>query len=311
MHLQPALLISILAIGVSATYRVDGTNYGSESDLIVAPQVPGARVTNDIYNHCNETNEGGEQISDGEECFGNALQYMVQALSDAHNVKQMVALLSNTVSGVQSLALGPVNSTATASRSSLDSIPSATESMLPKLKRQSGNVLEAALDELNDQILRRSEGRRRPRAVQIGHSDVHPTDGLAIRTNVRSGDATLHVHTNGSHAIAAFENDAFPPLDRRDASFTPGPVYRFEGAQGLKLQIEVADAQAYSVLSTLLSTLAHGEGEMAPKLKESDSWGFVLCGKLNKEMMLQGKLVAEDDGAGYDREIEGLIDCTA
>jgi hypothetical protein len=50
---------------------------------------------------------------------------------------------------------------------------------------------------------------------------------------------------------------------------------------------------------------------MAPKLKESDSWALVLCRRSTEELMPQGKLIMEDDGAGLDWESEGLIDCKA
>lgn len=310
MHLQIAPLIGILAIGALATYPVDGSKYGLDSDLVAVPLVTGVKVTNDIYDNCTEKTEGGGQVINGEECFAHALQYMIQFLSDVRDSNQFVALLSNTVSDVQLIAAGSANSTATSASSSLDSTHSAAESMTAKSKRDDDNATEAVLEELNDQIRRRSEGGHRPRAVQIGHSDIHPTDGLAIRTNVHSGDATLHVHTNGSHATAAFKKDAFSPLDRRDDNWAPGSRFQFEGAQGLKLQIKADEQQGYGVLNALLLELARGEKEMAPKLKESDSWALALCRRSDNRKTLQGKLIAEDNGAGYDWE-EVEIDCTA
>ena len=102
MHLPSALLVTRLAIGVSAIYPVDGTNYGIESDLIATPLAPDTRVVNDVYNHCKELDEDSVQVSEGEECVWNALQYMIQALSDAQSVTR-VALLSNTVDNMQSI----------------------------------------------------------------------------------------------------------------------------------------------------------------------------------------------------------------
>lgn len=311
MHLHSALLMPILAIGVLANYRVNGTTYGVEPDLIAAPLKPGARVTNDVYEHCREINEAGEQVSTGEECFGNALQYMIQALSDAHNAEQTVALLSNTTSGVQSIALGTSNSTSTTPWSPEDTNPTATGLAEARLKQRDGDGTEEILQKMNEQMHRRSYDGPGPRAVQIGHSWVHSRGGLVVRTNVRSGDATLHVHTNGSHATAAFQANSPLSLDRRDGLAASASEYRFDAAQGLKLQIQVADGSAYGELSTLLSTLAHGHGDMAPKLKESDSWAFALCKKPTGDRALYGKLVMEDDGAGYDWEDEGLIDCAA
>jgi len=311
MHLPSALLVTGLTIGVLAIYPVDGTNYGIESDLIAAPLAPDTRVANDIYNHCKELDDDSVQVSEGEECFWNALQYMIQALSDAQSVMR-VALLSNTVDNMQSIAYNShVNTAATVTSSSSELVPSGAASLPLKSKRQNESAKEAFSQRLNDQIHRRSEGGRRPRAVHVGHSEERLTDGLAIRTNVRSGDAILHVHTNGSHALAAFTRDALPQLGHRDTASTTGSEYRFGGAQGLKLEIRAGDGQAYDMLSTLLFELAHGKDKTAPKLKESDSWAFVLCRRPDERLMLQGKLIMEDGGAGHDWENEGLIDCKA
>jgi hypothetical protein len=315
MYLRSFLLLPTLAAIVLANYRVEGTTYGVDSDLIAVPIASGARVTNDIYTRCQELDEKGEQISTGEECVWNGLQYMIQALSDAHNALQAVALLSNTVSGVEPLPSITTDSNATistvvVSTSSLDPTQSGTGLVSSKLKRQDSNVSQAFLDQLNDQIRRRSQDGRGPRTVQVVDSEVHPVDGLAIRTNIHSGDATLHVHTNGSHATAAFKKDVLSQLGTRDAVSTPGPRYQFqETTQGLKLEIQVAAEADYSTFSTLLSDFAHGKEEMAPKLKESDSWGFVLCTKLENLSVLRAKLVAEDDGAGYNWETIDSIAC--
>jgi hypothetical protein len=267
------------------------------SDLIATPLASDTRVANDVYNHCKELDEDSVQVSEGEECVWNALQYMIQALSDAQSVTR-VALLSNTVDNMQSITYSsPVNTAATVT--SL------------KSKRQDESAREAFSQRLNDQIHPRSEGGRRPRAVHARHSEERLTDGLAIRTNVRSGDVFLHVHMNGSHDMAAFTRDVISQPGHRDTASTPGSEYRFEGAQGLKLQIRAGVGQAYDMLSTLLFELAHGKDDMAPKLKESDSWALVLCRRSTEELILQVKLIMEDDGAGLDWESEGLIDCKA
>jgi hypothetical protein len=108
MYLQSFLLLPTLAASVLANYRVEGTTYGVDSDLIAVPLALGGRVSNDIYTRCQELDEKGEQISTGEECVWNGLQYMIQALSDAHNAFQAVALLSNTISGVERTPTLPV-----------------------------------------------------------------------------------------------------------------------------------------------------------------------------------------------------------
>ena len=307
MHFITALVIPILAIGALATYPVEGSESGLDYDLKAVPLVTGVMVTNDIYTNCAEKTEIDGQDIKGEECFAHVLQYMIQILSDAHNSNRFVALLSNTVSGVQSIDAVPENATTTS-----DSGPSASTAMASKSKREDDDAMKAVLGDLNDHIRRRSEGEHRPRAVQIRHSNTHSTNGLAIRTNVHSGDATLHVHTNGSHATASFDKDESSPLSRRDDEWALASRFQFEGAQGLKLQIMANYQQDYGVLSTLLMELAYGQGQMAPELKKSDSWAFTLCKKSDKQRTLFGKLVAEDNGAGYDWEgIDADINCEA
>jgi hypothetical protein len=167
------------------------------------------------------------------------------------------------------------------------------------------------LDQLNDRILRRFQDSSGPCAVEISDSEIHPTDGLAIRTNVHSGASTLHVHTNESHATAAFKKDVVPPSGRRDAVSMPGSRYQFQGTQGLKLEIQITAQEHYGMFGTLLSDLAHGNDKMAPVLKKSDSWGFLLCKKPGKKILLRAKLVAEDDGADYNWETMDPIKCNA
>jgi hypothetical protein len=308
MHFQTALVIPILAIGALAIYPIEGSESGLDYDLKAVPLVVGVRVMNDVYTNCAEKTETDGQDIKGEECFAHALQYMIQILSDAYSSNQFVALLSNVVSGV-----GLDNGTAATSVSSLDSAPSLSTAVPSKSKRENENAMDAVLNGLNDHIRRRSEGGQRAHAVHIGRSDIHPTDGFAIRTNVHSGDATLHVHTNGSHATASFKKDDFSPLGRRNDEWAAGSRFRFEGAQGLKVQLIADDQQDYGALDTLLMKLAYGERQMAPKLKESDSWGLALCRTSDHKRTLLGKLVAEDNGAGYDWETEfGVdMDCAA
>jgi hypothetical protein len=312
MHLQSILLIPIFAIGVLADDpRISITKDGVDSYLVFAPLATSEAVAGEVYDKCEERDKDGVQINQGEQCLWNAILYMIQALRDAHNVTE-VALLSNTVNNMQSIADSPsVNVAGTVSLSSQEPVASTTTTSPSKLRRQDASAREVLWAELNDHISRRSEGGLRPRAVHIGYSSLHPTDGIAIRTNVRSSGATLHVHTNGSHETAAFEKDLISPLGRREAASTTGPDFQFEGAQGLKLQIRAVDEKAYDVFSDLLHELALGKDGKAPKLKESNSWAVVLCKNLFEEPTLWGKLVAEDNGAGNEWESEGLISCKA
>jgi hypothetical protein len=136
MHFQTALVIPILAIGALATYTVEGSEFGLDSDLKAVPLAIGARVVNDVYTDCTEKTDIDGQIIEGEECFAHALQYMIQILSDVHDSSQFVALLSNTVSGVQS---GPANVSATGLA------PLTAMAVPPKAKREDNNAMKAVL----------------------------------------------------------------------------------------------------------------------------------------------------------------------
>jgi hypothetical protein len=78
---------------------------------------------------------------------------------------------------------------------------------------------------------------------------------------------------------------------------------------GFKLQIRLAEGEDYNKFSTLLFDLAHRKDERAPRLKDSDSWSFNICGKSDNIELVRAKLVAEDDGAGYDLESGGKNEC--
>ena len=311
MHLPSVLLIPIFAIGALAIFPFKVTTDGVNSSLVVDSLATGNRVATQVSDGCREKNRDGVQINVGEACLWNAILYMIEALRDAQAATG-VALLSNTVNNMQPIDYEPrVNISGNSAPSPSVSIISAATTPPLKLKRQDESARQALWAELNDQISRRSEDGHRPRAVRVGHSDLHPTDGLAVRTNVHSGDATLHVHTNGSHATAAFTRNSIAQLARRETSFASGSEFFFEGAQGLKFQIRRLDEKAYDVLSVLLRKISFGTDGLAPRLEESDSWAFALCRNSNNEQTLWGKLVAEDNGAGDDYEEQGLIDCRA
>jgi hypothetical protein len=85
--------------------------------------------------------------------------------------------------------------------------------------------------------------------------------------------------------------------------------HQFQGNQGIKIQIGLAEGEDYNKFNTLLYDLAHGKDGRAPRLKDSDSWSFNICEKSDDIELLRAKLVAEDDGAGYDFESGGKNEC--
>lgn len=71
-------------------------------------------------------------------------------------------------------------------------------------------------------------------ATDVVESEIPSFKGVAIRLNVRGDNTTLHVHTNGSHAIATLDNGNY--LSRRDVPHTHNQYYEFTGVNGLEMQ---------------------------------------------------------------------------
>ena len=71
------------------------------------------------------------------------------------------------------------------------------------------------------------------RAMSVVESHVHPHDGLAIRLNVHGDDSTMHLHTNGSHAMVLFDRDT--GLQKRGFFDADGQYFRFSGLNGIKV----------------------------------------------------------------------------
>jgi hypothetical protein len=74
-------------------------------------------------------------------------------------------------------------------------------------------------------------------AMAVVPSQVHPHDGFAVQFNVRSSENNdvLHVHSNGSHAMALFhEPDANQTTLRRRQGYldTQDRYYEFSGLGG-------------------------------------------------------------------------------
>ena len=139
----------------------------------------------------------------------------------------------------QSKVIGTVNlphSTVTSTiGSSQSTVP---ESYGVKLRREDDYAHSVLLASMNYRLSQHLGGRNVIRALDVGESELHPEDGIAIRTNIQGDDAILHVHTNGSHATAEFRKDASLRMTRRDEVVPKASTYRFSGAAfGIKMQI--------------------------------------------------------------------------
>ena len=63
---------------------------------------------------------------------------------------------------------------------------------------------------------------------------MHPDNGIAVRMNVHGDNTTLHVHTNGTHAMALFDEDTI--LHERSILPTDGYHFKFGDIAGFKFQ---------------------------------------------------------------------------
>jgi hypothetical protein len=280
---------------------------GSTSSVLAEPLVNGTRVTQDLYANCKY--EAGDKSSESEECVVEAVKIMVALMRSSIDIsgsKQGVVLLNKDNHGQVPTITAEGFPT-----------PSSDLTDDPTLKSKR-NALEGdeILQGINGRLLRRSSGGREIRAVEIGNSEMHFNGGRAIRTNVHDGDAALHVHTNGSHAIVAFKRRTSSSIRKRDGGSQGTPSVEFLGMQGFKMAFELVKDmptpdldQEFDDLETGLINLVGGQMGNPPKMRASDAFAIATCRKSNGEMGMRGKLVSLDTGAGYDFEQYGLINC--
>ena len=303
MYLLTTIVLQCFAINALA----DVIFHDSDSSFVVHPLTNASRVTGDLYSHCEYKHE--DAVIEGQQCVGEAVKVMVAFLSNAgytHHGGDEAALLLNSI-GVGDEVL-PTTVKSTALRASV-------ESGAAKSRREIENA-DSMLESFNDQIVRRSDVRGDIRAIGLERL-VSPSEGeLVVRTNVRSGDSTLFVRANSSHAVAAFKQDPSPSIGKRIIYSNKGVT--FQGMQGFKLMVRWADGsfgfdKLEAALVRFVSGSAISEPQSIPMYRASDAWAFAVCGRVNEhtndQMKLQGKLVSLDGNAGDNFENDGLINC--
>jgi hypothetical protein len=302
--------VSILA---DTCEQPSDTNSGYSLGLQTIPLAEGGDVSNNIYENCKQRyKENGTVISEGPECVQNALDDMIRLLDAAHDDNgEFVVVLNADTKNLE--------------RRGNSTVPSQSATAVDKGEKQddleprSPIANETFLSNMNERLFRRTANKHNVRAVELSHSDVYPGDGMAIRTNVRSGNATLHVHKNRFYGTAAFEADAIPTVDRRDVLPSGENEYEFEGAQGLKMQVRWLGERGKLSDSRLCFGIfgSYTYDGMGPAFRTSDAWAFAGChwdddsdsDSDNDKMIFQGKVVALGDGAGDNFEYDGLVDC--
>ncbi|KAM0724052.1 hypothetical protein Q7P37_000232 [Cladosporium fusiforme] len=298
MHLKTALVLPCLVAGVlGETHQIKG----SLSKFKAVSSVEGKDATEKVYQSCKELDQYGNKVSDGSVCVSKLLELTFLAMTAGEDV---MLIKNNTVLDAHPTVEAATDSTTAA----ISSQSTAPENYGANSKRNDVEGDEMLLKRMNDRISQRSRGEHPVRVVHVGASDVHPRDGIAVRTDVRSEDAVLHVHTNGSHATAAFERSASLQLDRRDEVTTQRHKYQFsEGAKGIKMQLQWAeDKDGCDVsprdLGIFASAFGFGDGKAEPAFKESDSWKYVVCDTKDSAKLFHGKLISQtvDTDLGYE-----------
>ena len=155
-------------------------------------------------------------------------------------------------------------------------------------------------------------GSHRLLATGMAPSHVHPSNGIAIRFNVHGDSSILHVHTNGTHAVARFDNDlAFP----RQNQHKPGATSHyttFTGVNGVKLEAHLINSPAgagdYSYgIERFASQFADSTfhrviARSAPKWMQSDTWIYEVRSSVGTATFFYGRLVAELGGSSTNDE---------
>jgi hypothetical protein len=277
-------------------------------------KVDGSTVAGEIIKHCKY--EAGDVSIEGEDCVAKAVEIMFAFMRDSSGLfdsDQGVAILNENNNGQLPSSTGEIISIAP----TLDPDTSNALSSNPKRNDVEDHDI---LKDMNKRLLRRSNGGPTIRAIEISSRAMHPNGGREIRTNVHSGNAALHVNTNGSHATVAFKKGTSTLIEQRDTESKDTPTIEFQGMQGLKMQFELVVKTLRPRLTQLLDELESSfvkfvsrDGAKASTMSFSDSWIFVQCtrtnGQMNGETGLQGKFITLDDGAGDNFEWGTLIYC--
>lgn len=330
MHTKTFLVSSSLVASVFASPH---TLEGSFSRFRAEDMKPGNVTVANLYNGCANFDQNDKPVSTNGSCVAALLRDTFSVLLAASPENPVDVVHNDTVLdsqpsadttstiGATTAPSGPTSTPGTqasefpatgrtsSSQSTSVSATSLSQPSLPetygaRLRRGDDSAMSMLLGSINDRLSRQLGGGQAIRALEIGDSELHARDGIAIRTNVYGDDATLHVHTNGSHATAEFKKDGMSRVTRRDGEASKATSYRFsEGAFGVKMQVTKGNTAGLSLsdVDSYWSAFAYGNGEDAPALKESDAWKFAVCDK-SGWTQVAGKIIALESPSDYGYE---------
>ena len=288
MRSRRLLLASAILCVTSATPVV---YKGTFSNFVAQPARSTTAVVSDLYNECSETDDAGQILSTGSVCVARLVSCMLEALGTVADGSFSVAAVNSTVNTI----------TTHTSRS---------EGTSHKREEASNNH---TLQTFPHRLQNDAFAWTNVRVTDVIPSRVHPNDGVALRMNVHGDDSTLHVHTNGTHAMARFESLGSVPARKRDILDPQGSHFKFTAVKGLKMEaqgIQTDGDQSYMPDMTAFAYgFAYGNGQ-TPIFQQGDSWTYEVCQKVVSTPSFYGRLIAELDGFGTNYESVSPLGCS-
>jgi len=247
MHTKDLFLASA-AIGVATATATRGdvtTYWGTYANFFVQSIESNNNVVGALYEGCIESGSDKTIVSQGAVCVARLISCMLQAVATVTDDGTAVATINSTTN-----AFNETSGSKAALRRRMDSMP-----------YMGHNV----------------------RVTDIMPSYVHPRDGVAFQTNVRTDDTTLNVHRDGSHLVARFDPSEIIPASKGDSFDTDGsPLFTFTNVNGIKME-----AQDFSTgddnrdlvadLTTFSYSFAYNGGSDS-NFQTADVWEASLCG---------------------------------
>ncbi|KAK4546183.1 hypothetical protein LTR36_002320 [Oleoguttula mirabilis] len=244
----------------------------------------GVAVAKTAYKSCVErTNGDGSKTANGVDCVFDAMTYCFQAASVVLSGGYGVSFIEDNFGG--------------ATEEEDDTKP-------PTGKRSTSDEL---LNYINSQ-LNAIHGGDGPMAHAIVRSDIHPSDGFAVRTNVRGSNGTLHLHTNGTHGLSQFHDVENGQTTLRERAFLPteNHYFNFDGLDGLKMQWHTinhpSDASYAGDLKTIMDRFTRSNFQTVPEMRKSDAWVYQVCNSAKTATFFYGKIIFELNTPGREYE---------
>ena len=282
MLLSTASLYFLSSLALRSAFAVVFQGEVSTFNALRNADSGGNAVVATIYSTCVWYDVNGEVIGTGPFCVSTLINYMLQAMASAAE-SYAVADASSGPGMVQEHSKESIN-------------------------RRSSDKNDAYSGRPNVSLAQHAPDLR---VTHFTRSEVHPLDGAAAHLNVFGHDSALIVHTNGSHAYAAFED--VPALQERAFLRTNHQYFTFGGVNGIKMQARGLNGSATPAYVSDLQAFASQFANVTDKsqratFQENDSWDYEVC-DISERPLFYGKIVAENNRPGSDYEDAKPIGC--